>query len=70
MLSRIQIRAEADTAHSVEGEMLWAAQRLTEALGFTAELVDQVIEGTPGKKFSGRLTLTVTGQAASVAEVA
>ena len=62
MLTRIQIRAEGPTAHEVEGELRWAAARLISDFGLTGELTEQVIEGTPDKSFSGRLSLVVTEQ--------
>ncbi len=62
MLTRFQIRAEGDTAHNVEHELRWAAARLADDFGLEAELADQVIEGTPGSTFAGRITLTVTSQ--------
>ena len=61
MLTRIQIRAAGRTAHEVEGELRWAAARLIADFGLTGELTEQVIEGTPDKSFSGRLSVTVTG---------
>ncbi len=62
MLDRIQIRASGETAHDVERELRWTAARLAVDFGLEAELAEQVIEGTPGKTFAGRLTLTVTSQ--------
>lgn len=69
MIQRVQIRASGQTAHDVETELRWAAARIRCELGLTGELTDQVIEGTPGKQFSGRLSLTVTSQDPAAAEV-
>ena len=65
MLTRIQIRAEGPTAHEVEGELRWAAERLIKDLGLTGELSEQVIEGKPGDSFSGRISVIVTEQQAT-----
>lgn len=62
MLTRIQIRAEGPTAHEVEGELRWAAARLIDDFGLSGDLTEQVIEGTPGRTFAGRLSLNITEQ--------
>lgn len=62
MLTRIQIKAEGPTARSVEHELRWAAARIGQDFGLEADLTEQVIEGTPGERFAGRLSLVVTGQ--------
>ena len=69
MLTRIQIRAEGPTAHEVEGELRWAAARLISDFGLTGELTEQVIEGTPDKSFSGRLSIVVRDQDVEVTMV-
>ena len=61
-LTRIQIRAEGPTAHEVEGELRWAAARIIENFGLSGDLTEQVIEGTPGQKFAGRVSLNITEQ--------
>lgn len=63
MLTRIQIRAEGPTAHEVEGELRWAAARIIDDFGLSGDLTEQVIEGTPGKTFAGRVSLNITEQA-------
>lgn len=62
MLTRIQLRAEGQTAREVETELRWAAARVSHDFGLEADMAEQVIEGTPGHRFTGRLTLTVTSQ--------
>ncbi len=62
MLTRIQIRAEGQTAREVEGKLRCAAARTIEDFGLSGDLTEQVIEGTPGKGFSGRVSLNVTAQ--------
>lgn len=56
MLIRIQIRADGDTAHSVDAELYEAADKIGDALGLEVKLTEQVIEGTPGEGFRGRLS--------------
>ena len=62
MLTRVQIKADGDTAHDVEAEMADAMRRCAGALGFDATITDQVIEGTPGKGFRGRLAFSLNEQ--------
>lgn len=62
MLTRIQIRASGETAHDVERQLVFAAACIDERLALTTERVDQVIEGTPGKSFDGRLSILVREQ--------
>ncbi len=62
MLTRIQIRAEGPTAHEAEGELRWAAARIIDDFGLSGDLTEQVIEGTPGRTFTGRVSLSITEQ--------
>lgn len=61
MLTRIQLKADGDTAHSVEQELQDAMRATLEALGEYANPKDahQVIEGSPGRGFQGRLTFSL-----------
>lgn len=56
MLIRVQLRADGDTAHSVEDDLLKAMDAIADTLGFDAKITEQVIEGTPGEGFRGRVS--------------
>lgn len=64
MLSRIQVKATGLTAHSVEEELRDAAAKIAHALGLELEVTDQLIEGSPGRGFAGRLSMMATDDAA------
>lgn len=61
MLTRIQIRADGDTAHNVETQLVDAMDAITSALHLIPVMREweQVIEGTPNKGFRGRLSFTL-----------
>jgi hypothetical protein len=61
MLTRIRIEASGKTAHEVERELRADADAIKQALNIAgAGESHQVIEGTPGKGFTGRLSFPIT----------
>lgn len=64
MLTRIRIEATGETAHDVERDLRADADSIKQALGIqTTEPPHQVIEGTPGEGFNGRLSFVVGNRA-------
>lgn len=59
MLTRIQLRAIGATAHEVEAELHDDLSAIKDQLGLDGSIAEQVISGTPGKSFDGRLTYAV-----------
>lgn len=61
MLTRIQLKARGDTAHSVEAELVASMEAVLDALGVDADTrnAHSVVEGSPGQGFEGRLTFSL-----------
>lgn len=66
MLTRVQIRADGPTAHSVQDQLIEARAKVADALEMEFEEGEQVIEGTPGKGFVGRFTFALAPVKAAV----
>lgn len=66
MLTRVQIRADGPTAHSVTAQLMNAREKIADALDMEFQEGEQVIEGTPGKGFVGRFTFALEPVRAAV----
>lgn len=59
MLTKIQIRAQGATALDVERDLRDAIAKTESTLGLQGSISEQVIEGTPGIGFEGRISYRV-----------